>query len=172
MNTNLLSVSQLTAEGYRVRFNDDAISISSGRTKILAKKTNGLYVLDLKIPAQVIYASVASEEEAVSLRAAHEALSHVGIDKVRKTLKDLGLPFVEDMDECDACLRGKQHRQPSRSKPSSTRAERPGHLWADVCSATEMSMDGKKHFLCITDENSRFRSVHFLREKSEVAQCV
>ena len=171
MNTSLLSVSQLITEGYRLGFTEDGITISSGRTKILAKKSNGLYSLDLKIPVKV-NAVNSPDPDAVSLRACHEALAHVGINKVKDTLTSQGIPFIDDFDECDACLRGKQHKQPNRAKPENVRAHRPGRLWSDVCSATENSMTGKRHFLCIIDDHSRFRSVFFIQNKSEVPQCV
>lgn len=171
LNTNLLSVSQLSSEGYRIGFTKEGISISSGRVKVNAKIVNGLYVLDMKIPAKV-NATEATPEESVSLKAAHDALAHIGIDKVKKTLSLQGIPFNDDFVECDACLRGKLHKQPSRSKPASARADRPGRLFADTCSATENSLTGKRHFLCITDDHTRFRSVFFLKQKSEVPQCI
>ena len=171
MNTNLLSVSQLTADGYHLKFTKEGISISSGRTKVLAKKINGLYVLDLKIPANVNAAS-STDPDAVSLRACHEALAHIGINKVRQTLTAQGIPFIDDFDECDACLRGEQHKQPNRPKPDDVRASRPGRLWSDVCSATESSMSDRRHFLCIIDDHSRFRSVYFLKQKSELPACI
>ena len=171
MNTNLLSVSQLITEGYCLSFSKDGISISSGCSKVIAKRTNGLFVLNLEVPVKVNTAR-SEDPDVVSLRACHEALAHIGVNKVRQTLTEQGIPFVDDFDECDACLRGKQHKQPNRSKPDNARAERPGRLWSDVCSATEDSLTGKRHFLCIIDDHSRFRSVYFLKQKSEVPECI
>lgn len=171
MNVNLLSVGQLSTEGYRIGFTPDGISISTGRVKIIAKKSNGLYVLNIKAPARVNNAE-ASEEDAVSLRLAHETLSHISIDKVKKTLELQGIPYQDDFTECDACLKGKLHKQPSRPKPTFAKADRPGRLFADTCDTTETSLSGNRHFLCIVDDHTRFRAVYFLKHKGEAAQHI
>lgn len=145
--------------------------MSSGRSKVTTKLCNGLYVLDVQTPVKIETVNII-EEGTVSLKECHEALAHIGIEKVKKTLKSSGIPFINDFVECDARLRGKQHRQPSRSKPDFARAEQPGRMYADTCDVTEYSINGNKHFLCICDDYCQYRCVYCIPSKKQVPECI
>lgn len=174
MNTNLISVSQLLEDGYKVSITKTRMAISAGHSKILAKKNQGLYLLNLEVSDKeaVTLQVESNNQDKVSLFECHKALAHLGKKRVEEFLRRNEIPYNDDMDICKACQQGKQHRQPSRTKPKSARATEPGEIYADTCTATENSLGGYKHFLVLTDSYSKYRKVYFLKSKSEVPDCI
>lgn len=172
MNTNLISVSQMAADGYKVAFKENSITLSQGRVKARAPLQDGLFVLEVLKPAAINTLQTASTTPPVSVKIAHEILAHVDKKKVMESLKLAGIPYTDDLVQCEACLKGKQHRQPSRSKPMDSRADKPGFIHSDTCAATETSISGNRYFLCLIDDFSRYRCVFFLKQKDQVADCI
>ena len=171
INVNLISLGQIVNDGFKGAMNQDGIALSTGQVKITAPYESGLFVL--RILKQIEANSVSiSNGPSVSLKEAHETLAHIGKQKVIKTLTSNGIAFTDDLIMCTACQKGKQHRQPSRRKPKNSGATSPGFIHADVCSATEPSLTGKHHFLCLTDDYTKYRAVFFLRQKDEVPDCI
>lgn len=171
VNSNLVSLSQLMENGYKAAINKDGITISAGQVKIVAPCEKGLFVLRTHkdVEANCVKGNCVPR---VSLRAVHEALAHIGRERVIKTLHAKGIQFIDDLTNCSACQRGKQHRQPSRSRPGNSGAKSPGFIHADTCAATEASLNGNHHFLCLTDDFSKFRAVFFVRSKDEVPESL
>lgn len=171
MNANLISLGQLTKDGYKVDVEKDRIAMSSGRSRVVAQRRHGLYTLraDHVDEPKALQASC---ETKVSLREVHQVLAHVGKNKVVQLLNRYRIPYQDDLDNCMACDQGKQHKQPSRTRPDNVRATEPGVIHGDTCSATEPSMGGHKHFLCLTDEFSKYRRVYFIKAKDEVPECI
>lgn len=167
--TNLISASKLMSDGFKVSMKADGITLSNGKVKVLAPCENGLYVLRTIQPVETNNLQI---KEVISLREAHRCFSHIGKNKVKKILNHIGISYIDDLDICSACQLGKQHCQPNRTKPADARAHRPGFIHADTCSATETSLSGKKYFLCLTDDYSKFRAVYFLSRKDEVPDCI
>ena len=171
ISVNLISLGQVVNDGFTVTVKKEGIALSTGQVKVTAPYEDGLFVLRAQEQVEANTLSV-SNGPPISLREAHEALAHIGKERVKKTLTENGVAFYDDLAMCDACQKGEQHRQPSRSKPKDTGATSPGFIHADVCSATESSLTGKYHFLCLTDDFTKYRALFFLRQKDEVPDCI
>ena len=112
LNVNLISLGQMITDGFKVAVSQDGIALSTGRIKVIAPYENGLFVLQINKQVEANVLSL-SNKPPISLKEAHEALAHIGKEKVKKTLTENGIQFIDDLAMCDACQRGKQHRQPS-----------------------------------------------------------
>lgn len=73
-------------------------------------------------------------------------------------------------DECEACVLGKQHR--FSSPPSPSRARAPlDLLHSDVCGPLQVpSLSGRRYFLTVLDDCSKYAVVRFLGHKSDASQ--
>lgn len=111
-----------------------------------------------------------AEKKKGTLRKWHEKLGHQNIAQVKNVLKARNITF-EDEDDffCEACLYGKLHRAVFHS--SENKASCVGELvHSDVCGPMHCtSVGGSKYFLLFKDDFSHFRTIFFLKEKTEVS---
>jgi hypothetical protein len=180
MRRNLISVSKLADEGYKIICDSDGLTISNnGDTSVTADRINDLFMLNVQErieegpqSGECLNLDIASKTPKLSLMLAHKTLAHLGKNKIISTLKREGINYIDDMDACESCIRGKQHRATYKSKPKESLARSKGYLHADLCTPSEPSLGGAKYFLCITDEFSKFRKVFFLKTKDQTADAL
>ena len=105
----------------------------------------------------------------------HKRYSHLNHNSLRSLQNNnlvKGMSFKTD-DEvkapCDACLKGKQSRN-SFPKEEATRATELLEIsHSDVCGPmTNKSLGGNAYFVTFIDDWSRFTTVYFMRNKSEI----
>ncbi|XP_071571460.1 uncharacterized protein [Temnothorax nylanderi] len=99
----------------------------------------------------------------------NENLEHVKSVLLRGNIKffDDSASFV-----CEKCLAGKQHRTPFPLS-SSRATERLELVHADVCGPMEQnSLGGARYFLLLKDDYSSYKSVFFIKNKSDVKACI
>jgi hypothetical protein len=80
-----------------------------------------------------------------------------------------GMPSVEHVEEfCDGCAIGKQHRTPL-PRAMAFRAKKPLELvHMDLCGPiTPPTADGKKYFLLLVDDHSRYMSLELIKTEDE-----
>jgi hypothetical protein len=106
----------------------------------------------------------------------HQRLAHTSVKKIRKVaslemVDGLILPNhdVSVNQPCPGSMCGKM--QSSKFKLGRTRATQIGQLvHSDVCGPMHMATPrGSKYFVLFTDDFSGYRTVYFLKQKSEVA---
>lgn len=85
-------------------------------------------------------------------------------------LKQNGIKFTEKDFTCEACLKGKLHRD-SFGKSVDRGKECGDVVHVDVCGPMQTtSLGGSRYMLLLKDDFSRFRFVYLLKEKSEVVE--
>ncbi|KAG7599301.1 Integrase catalytic core [Arabidopsis suecica] len=141
---NLLSVSQMISNGYRVIFEGNK---------------------------EEAYVAFEEKEEQTNLW--HKRFGHVNYDKMEKmqTLKSVeDLPKFEVIKGvCAACEMGKQPRRSFPKKSQSNTNKTLELIHSDVCGPMQTeSINGSKYFLTFIDDFSRMTWVYFLKNKSEV----
>lgn len=103
----------------------------------------------------------------------HDRLGHQNIVQVQQILDQMGIacPKMKNFF-CDACVIGKQHRLPFKRSSSTT--NNPAELiHSDVCGPMQVSsIGGSRFFLLFKDDYSHYRTVFFLKQKSEVKHCI
>ena len=108
-----------------------------------------------------------------SLKLWHERLGHINVSAIKKTNEVnavSGMKIENKADFfCEACTLGKQARKPHflSEKP---KEEEPGlMIHSDVCGPINVeSPSGTRYFLLFKDDCTGYRTIYFLRHKSEV----
>ena len=75
-------------------------------------------------------------------------------------------------EPCESCIKGKQSKLPFLKESQRTKGILEV-IHTDICDPMEVkSLAGAKYFVTFTDEFSRYTIVYFLKEKSEVKNCL
>jgi transposase InsO family protein len=99
----------------------------------------------------------------------HERFGHQNKRHVKSLLsKELNIKVEMDSELCEGCMYGKAHRLPFGTRTKTTKAGERVHT--DVCGPFQESMSGFKYFVLFKDDYTKFRTIYFLKEKSEVAE--
>lgn len=148
--------------------------IRDGETIVSGVRQNRMFKLQIKVSrnedeAQCFLAA----NQRLSLKVWHERLSHQNIGYVKQFLNNMNVKY-ENSDNffCEACIMGKQHRLPFPKSISKT--QKVGELvHTDVCGKMhETSLGGSRYFLLFKDDFSHFRTVYFMKAKSEVPDLI
>ena len=168
MKNNLISVTQLLDDSFRVVTTRNTMKLVKGKQKISANREAGLFVLRAEEGTSSVSLQM-SRNHVISLKEAHKILAHVNKQKVKEVLQKAGIHFVDDFEDCVACFQGKKHKSSYRTNSESARASTLGVIHTDLCMLSPKSLGVSSYFMCMTDEYSKFRKVYFLKRKSESA---
>lgn len=108
-----------------------------------------------------------------SMKLWHERLGHQNTVQIQQVLTKMGIACQRNkIFFCDACVIGKQHQLPFKRSSSTT--NNPAELiHSDICSPMQVpSIGGSRYFLLFKDDYSHYRTVFFLKEKSEVKRHI
>lgn len=173
---HLISVKRLTTNGLKVVFKDAGCWIYSKDKEIaFATLTNNLYALRSQDKAML---ALGTQHTPQCQHTWHRVLAHhhiKGIEQLEKRnlatgikIKDCGIREI-----CECCAKGKSSRTPF-PKESSTKSKAILDLvHTDVWgAANHTTPGGKRYFMTIIDDYSRFSTVYLLENKSEAARCM
>ena len=107
----------------------------------------------------------------------HARFGHLNFDSLRRLAKGemvRGLPLVEHVNQlCDACLAGKQRRAPFAKQAKFRAKERLELVHGDLCGPiTPATPSGKRYFLLLVDDLSRYMWLALLSTKDEAAAAI
>jgi hypothetical protein len=166
---NLLSVPAMASMGAEVQFDDKKCIISKERKDyVIGKLVDGmLYTVNT-----VAFAQSSTEQ---TPEVWHQRLGHLNNNYVHQLAKKemvTGMNYPTDNNlekECEGCTVGKMHRNPF-PKQSQHRATKPYDvIHSDVCGPMQVeSKGGNKYMVTFTDDNSRYATVYFIKNKDEV----
>src|SRR5277367_3733408 len=99
-------------------------------------------------------------------------MGHLGEENIRKLAKmvnGMGIKSRTTVGVCEACLEGKQHRQPSHQL--ATRAKEPLELiHSDLCGPIDPTTHGRtNYYLLFTDDFTRMTRIYPLKKKSSAS---
>lgn len=171
---NLFSTGQVLDRGFSLSSDSENCKLSRGGVIFAvgvrqAKLFRMLFKVVVPEKSCVMIANLAVKNSD-SLKVWHERLGHQNIQHVKGILKSLCVKYTDESDFlCEACVVGKHHRTGFRV--SSYKASARGDMvHTDVCGKMEVqSVGGAKYFLLFKDDYSGYRTVFFMKEKSEVA---
>jgi transposase InsO family protein len=176
LTANIISLGQLEEDRYKIQLGDGMLKIWYPRRRLVAAVRRGAsrpYVLNADVDKPVCLAARA-EEDAWRWHAWYGHLSFQGLQRLSKGEMVRGMPRIDHVDQvCDGCLVGKQRRLPfpAVSKYRATRQLELVH--ADLCGpVTPPTAGGKKMFLLVVDEMSRFMWLVLLSTKDEDAAAI
>ena len=177
LNTQILSLGQFDENGCQILIKDGILRLRDRERKLLVKverESNRLYKLTVRVAQPVCLAAHAGSDSAWTW---HSRFGHLNFDSLRRLAKDgmvRGLPLVEHVNQiCDACLAGKQRRVPF-SKQARFRAKKRLELvHGDLCGPiTPATAGGKRYFLLLVDDLTRYIWLALLSTKDEAAAAI
>ena len=161
---NLISVSQLTSNGYKVLFdNKEATVFKDNQVHLRARLINNLYrYIETSDQANCVN----DAKWTVNKPDWHSKLGHPGADKMAALKKIFPELSWRHPEHCETCLRTKLHQLPYRT--SEARQTEPLELiHTDLCGQMRKTgYDGSNHFIIFVDEYSKYVEVFLLKGKS------
>lgn len=167
LKRNLISVSQLFAQGYYPSLHSDNWKVTKG-SRIIAKgnKVGNLYLLEK--PTEIGAAMTVMGSDAALW---HQRLGHLSKKNLEVMLKRDQLPGLQstNLKFCEHCLYGKQKRV-SFLKDEHNLKEKPLELvHLDVFGPVEVSsLGGSNFFVTFFDDCTRKVWIYMMANKSEV----
>ena len=171
---NLLSISQLSDNGYDIIFNQKsckAVSQKDGTILFNGKRKNNIYKIKLsELKSQNVKCLLSVNNEQWIW---HRRLGHVSmrrISQINKLNLVRGLPNLKFNSDalCEACQKGKFAKPSFKSKNVVSTSKPLELLHIDLFGPVKTaSVSGKKYGLVIVDDYSRWTWVKFLRHKDE-----
>ncbi len=112
MKNNLISVSKLISEGFKVEFDKDGCKVNDVRGVVVAqaRRDKNLYLLNVKVRKDMAHIANSLEE---SVMLWHERLGHLNMASLKEldamvdgmNLKEVSLHHI-----CEGCVKGKHQR--------------------------------------------------------------
>lgn len=173
---NLLSVIKMVETGLQVIFQNNKVKILRGKNVIAEGKKNGkLYSVKFYRDSSKIFFGGRIEKDQELWHRRYGHISSKNLQTLQKNNLVLGLPVLNsvknncDTQVCEACVLGKQTKEPF-AKRRSEQSSRPLEIiHSDVCGPMqEAGMNGERFFVTFIDDWSRFTMVFLIKTKNEV----
>ena len=172
MTANLFSLMAAYDLGYETRitpgyglriFHENALVLKATRDQ------GGLFQLMTAPNAQAKAAQIREPNPELDVNIWHRRLGHLGEDNVRKLAKlvdGMNIKARTTVGVCEACMQGKQHRQPSH-KPATRATEALGLIHSDLCGLIEpTTYGGTNYYVLFIDDLTRMTHIYPLKGKS------
>lgn len=159
---NLFSLTTALDKGYEEHATlEKSIIMENNNPVLMSDRDGGLFKMRFKEMQEY-------NLSAVSIKVWHERLAHQNVEYVRKILKKNNVKFVDDWNNyfCTGCAYGKQCRISHKINPIVSE-NCLDLIHVDLGEMNELSLGGAKYFLLFKDDYSHFRTVYFLKNKSE-----
>lgn len=181
LKKNLFSVGACTKKGFQVVFNGDKVVFVRDNTAqaVGYKQFNNIYYMLFKVNANEKRYETSIREADVSvvnLQELHNRLGHLNkamlktiVDK--QTVEGIKLSNADDFF-CEPCQFGKSHKLQFKVVNEINRSWKLGeYIHSDVCGPFSVeSVGGSRYFLSFINEASGYRSIYFLKHKSDVVE--
>ena len=176
LKSNIVSIGQLDELGYLTHVEHDFMTVHDNDKALIAKvprTRNHLYIAHLQI-VQPICLSVHAHDDAWRWHSRFAHQSFRNLEKMAKTGMVRGLPIINHVQQLyEACLVGK-HRRDTFPIATKYHATEPlelvhGDLCGPIMPATH---GGKRYFLLLIDDSSRYMWLHLPKMKDEAASAI
>ena len=174
---NLFSLTRAMSKGAVIRSKGMQLIVSNGNktTKFEVIMRNGDQVIlgarFLRMKNYINYEEL-QRGTTLSIMDLHERLGHVSINTTKKTAKEFEWNLTGETLVCESCAMAKA-RQANISKDNKQSTKRPGEkLYMDISKVQTESIGGRKFWLLLVDEFTKFKKSIFLKQKSETKDAV
>lgn len=173
---NLFSVGACTGKSFRVSFNEQSVELTKeGRIHAVGyKQSNDIYRLLFKVVESEEVMAKKVNITTSSMQTWHERLDHMDTKRLRQAVNGELIHDVEIKGNtdffCESCQYGKAHRLKFNKSKEQAKAWKAGEfIHTDLCGPfSEMSIGGARFYLLLIDEATDYRTVYFLKHKSDV----
>lgn len=176
LHCNLMSVRNLTKNGYEVKFENDCARImKNGKTQFVAHSNGRLYEVTFLMEGNVFAGIAGKQVDDVTNNLWHFRLGHLNAADMKilmsKKMVDgiNGMKINDDDKFCETCVFSK-HTKLSFPRNNKARSKRVLELiHSDVCGPmSRPAWDGSRYFVTFTDDFSRATMIYCIERKSEV----
>lgn len=174
LERNLLSVSKMTKEGYKVNFSKKNCYIKKGDIEVAtAKHEKGLHKIEV-YGEEVNSVTASCETISNCIHIWHRRLGHRNPESIKDLVKRKRADGIEineckNIKQCVSCIEIKLRRKSFPKVSSSRSKEVLDLIHSDLCGPMRTPTVGKKkYFLTFTDDFSRYTTVYLLETKDEV----
>ncbi|WVZ89814.1 LOW QUALITY PROTEIN: hypothetical protein U9M48_036172, partial [Paspalum notatum var. saurae] len=172
LRNSIISLGQLDENGSRVVIESGVLRIWDHHRR-LPRGTNRLYVLNVQV-AQPFCLAARRDDEAWQW---HERFGHLHFEALKRLSANemvRGLPCLDHVEQlCDVCVLTKQRRLPFPHQSSFRAKERLELVHGDLCGpVTPATPGGRRYFLLLVDDLSRYMWVMVLGSKGEAADAI
>ena len=176
MSSNLFSLTAAYDRGFETRITPGYGLRIFYRESVIAtavRVNGGLFRLRTPVDAYALAAqTVPAQTPELDVNVWHRRMGHLGEENVRKLAKmveGMKIKFRTSVGVCEACLEGKQTRQPSHQP--ATRAKEPLELiHSDLCGPIDpTTYGGTTYYLLFTDDFTRMTHIYPLKRKTSSA---
>jgi transposase InsO family protein len=176
LRNSIISQGQLDENGLRVEIKDGVMRIWDRHRRLLAKVTRGtnrLYVLNVQV-AQPLCLTARQDDEVWQW---HERFGHLHFEALKRLgAKGMvrGLSSFDHVEQfCNVCVLTKQRRLPFPQQSSFRAMERLELVQGDLCDpVTPTTPGGRRYFLLLVDDLSRYMWVVVLGSKGEATNVI
>lgn len=176
LRSNMVSLGQLDESRCKTVIEDGVLTLRDPQRKLLCRVRRGtgrLYVLQVDV-AQPVCLAARGAEVAWTW---HARFGHLNFDSLRALARRglvRGMPELEHINQvCDGCLVGKQRRTPFPAETAYRAVERLDLVHGDICGPISPSTHGgKKYFLLLIDDLTRYMWLFLLATKSEAPSTI
>ncbi|KAL4278554.1 hypothetical protein GQ457_03G001430 [Hibiscus cannabinus] len=171
MKSNIISLGQLLEKGYEVQMKNRSLSLKNKNGELVVQvdmTQNRLFTIDIE-SGEVKCMKTAIKDDSWLWHLRYGHLGFSGLKLLSKVKMVNGLPEINPPNQlCEACIKGKQHRQ-SFEVGKSWRARRPLEIvHTDIAGPFDIpSLGGNRYYITFIDDYSRKCWVYILKEKSE-----
>jgi transposase InsO family protein len=171
-----VSLGQLDEGGCPVHIDKGVLRIWDEWRRLIARVRRSaarLYLLRLKLARPVCLVARRSDEA----WRWHERFGHLHFDALRKLAKDemvRGRPDIEHVEQlCDCCVAAKQRRTAFPAAAKFRAQEVLDLVHGDLCGPITLETPGgRRHFLLLVDDHSRYMWVRLLSTKDEATAAI
>uniref|UniRef100_A0ACD5W1Z2 Uncharacterized protein n=1 Tax=Avena sativa TaxID=4498 RepID=A0ACD5W1Z2_AVESA len=162
LRNSIISLGQLDENGSRVLIEHGILRIWDRHRRLLAKV------------AQPLCLAARRDDEAWQW---HERFGHLHFEALKRlSSKEMvrGMPCLEHVEQfCDVCVVTKQRRLPFPQQASFRAKEKLELVHGDLCGpVTPATPGGRRYFLLLVDDFSRYMRVVLLSSKGEAADAI
>jgi transposase InsO family protein len=176
LKSNIISLGQLDEIGCNYSGGDGVLTVWDKQRRILAKvnKTkNRMYILNLQPTEPVCLLAHAKEQSWLW----HMRFGHVNFRALRSLAAEgmvNCMPVLEQVEQvCDGCMLAKQRRSPFPAVSEFRASQRLQLVHSDLCGPiTPATPGGKRYFLLVVDDFSRYMWLALLSTKDEALEAL
>lgn len=171
LSYDLFSANKTTDKGYELGANSKMCWFSKNNERVIeGDKIGSLWTMRFEVieESRKLISENSYAMKTESLQTWHKRLVHQNVKHVKSVLVKNNIPFKDEEFFCDDCQYGKIHRLPFPATNTKTTA--PGEIiHSDICGPMEVeSLGGSRYMLLFKDDFSHYRTVFFLKFKSDV----
>jgi transposase InsO family protein len=170
MKNNLISVSKLISEGFKVEFDKDGCKVNDARGVVVAqaRRDKNLYLLNVKVRRDMAHIANSLEESAMLWHERLGLLNMASLKELDAMVDGMNLKEVSLHHICERCVKSK-HQRTSFPKDGAMRVSQLLEIvHTDVCGPMKTtSHGGARYFLTFIDNFSRKTHVYLLKAKGK-----